>query len=468
MLQLNRHYATARFGEFLPPRDAYTIEQEALMLRKPNRTVFGITSTFLIAISAVPIGLAQTKGKIPASNVSINATSRTVTTSNFAVTWNTGVDTEAITSLSWMGGSNLTRTLELDTCGNAGDVEYFGNAWAPPAPQSGGLILVGGGTITPPGTTAWVGQLLASGTVQVTINSNSTNCPPSSAGINVQTTYRFFDPRNSGANWFEIQRVFDFSATAFAYDFRPYITRLGLNDGYTEVLYPSTGGVLAAMNVSDCGAGCTGPVSVPNAAPLSPAWASSQGWFAINNPTTQQGVVVRRAQSADPQGNAIGAQLWIDWDAGSNANASSFLLMNPTAGFTGGLVTEVETLCFYNSAIWTPSLKPPLPCINAPVTLSPSILTFAGQSVGVASAPKAATIRNTGTVAVTIGGILASGDFGQSNNCPASLAATATCIIAVVFKPSATGIRSGSVSIVDVVANSPQTLSLAGLGLTAP
>jgi hypothetical protein len=86
--------------------------------------------------------------------------------------------------------------------------------------------------------------------VQVAINSNSTNCPPSSAGINVQTTYRFFDPRNSAANWFEVQRVFDFSEATFANDFRPYITRLLLSPGYTEVLYPAPGRVLVVANVS--------------------------------------------------------------------------------------------------------------------------------------------------------------------------------------------------------------------------
>ncbi|MGA2738679.1 MAG: hypothetical protein ABSG65_14680 [Bryobacteraceae bacterium] len=60
----------------------------------------------------------------------------------------------SIASLIWMGGSNLTNTYEMDTCGHAGpdggNVQYFGNAWAPPDPQSGGLVLVGGGTITPP------------------------------------------------------------------------------------------------------------------------------------------------------------------------------------------------------------------------------------------------------------------------------------------------------------------------------
>ena len=309
---------------------------------------------------------------------------------------------------------------------------------------------------------------MAPGMVQVTINSNSTNCPPTSAGINVQTTYRFFDPGNSGVNWFAVQRVFDFTATTFAHDLRPYIARLSLDAGYTEVLYPSTGGALAVMNVSGCPFGCTGPVSAPGAAPLSPVWASAAGWFAVHNPSTQQGVVVKRIQSADFQGNAIEAQLWIDWDGQVNTNASSVLLLSPNEGFAAGLVTEVETFCFYNSTIWTPSLIPPVGCLNAPVTLFPGSLTFDGQAVGATSAPKAAILRNIGPTAVTIAGIVSSGDFAQANDCPKSMAAGAVCTIAVVFKPSAAGIRSGAVSIVDVLRNSPQTLSLAGLGLAAP
>jgi hypothetical protein len=409
------------------------------------------------AISAAQIAFAQ---------VTINPTTRTVTTSNFTVTWNTGVDTEAITALDWLGGPNVTGTSDLDTCGV---VQYFGNAWAPPDPESGGFVLVGGGTVTPAGTVAWSGQLLPTGTAQVTLNSNSTNCPPSSAGINVQTTYRFLDPTGSAVSWFEVQRVFDFTSTTFSHDFRPYLPRLLLDSSYTEVLYPSTGGTLAVIDATSCPHGCTGPVSAPGASALSPAWASAEGWFAMHNPTTLQGVVVRRIQSADPQGTAIAAQLWIDYDGGStNTNASSFLLMNPAAGFTGGLVTEAETLCFYNSTIWTPSLIPPVGCLNAPITLAPASLTFPGQSVGVTGSPRVTTVRNIGTVAVTIAGITATGDFIQDNDCPASLPAGTTCTIDVVFKPSATGIRSGSVSIFDEVKNSPLILSLAGLGLATP
>jgi hypothetical protein len=423
----------------------------------------------LIAILAAPAAWAQ-PAAVP--NLSIDPTTRTVTTSNFAVTWNTGADTEAITALNWMGGSNMTMTYELDTCGNAGpdggNVQYFGNGWAPPDPQSGGLVLVGGGTVTPPGTVAWSGQIVPSVAAQVTVNSNSTNCPPSSAGIDVQTTYRFFDPDNSGVNWFGVQRVFDFTAAAFAHDLRPYIARLNMDAGYTEVLYPSPGRELVVMNASNCPYGCTGPVSAPGAAPLSPPWDSTQGWFAIHNSKTLQGVVVKRVPSADPQGGAIAAQLWIDDDGPSGGyytNASSFLLLGPAAGFTGGLVTEAEVLCFYNSAIWTPSLVPPLGCSTPSVILSPWTLTFAGQSVGAASAPESATVTNIGPEAVRIGSVVASGDFTQTNDCPESLAARTSCTITVTFKPWAAGIRSGSVSIVDLLKDSPQALVLAGLGL---
>ncbi len=297
----------------------------------------------------------------------INPTNRTVTTSNFFVAWNTGKDVEAITTLKWAGGQNMTGSGALDTCGPEfpGAVEYMGNSYAPPDPESGGLVLVGGGTTTPPGTTAWSGQSLPSGTDQVTINSSSTGCRPSSAGINVKTIYSFFNPADPSTTWFGVQRAFDFTATTFAHNFRPYMPRLSLGEGFTQVLYPTTSGTLATMSVYDCGGGCTGPVVAGNAAPLNPLWDATRGWFAIHNPGTLQGVVVKRNPSADPQGKPITAQLWVDNDALSSTNASSFLLMSPTGGFKAGLVTEVETLCFYDSSIWTPSLTPPAACSSS-------------------------------------------------------------------------------------------------------
>ena len=59
------------------------------------------------------------------------------------------------------------------------------------------------------------------------------------------------------------------------------------------------------------------------------------------------------------------------------------------------------------------------------------------------------------------------GDFSQTNNCPASLGASANCLVNVVFQPTASGTRAASISISDDAADSPQSVTLTGAG-TAP
>jgi len=98
------------------------------------------------------------------------------------------------------------------------------------------------------------------------------------------------------------------------------------------------------------------------------------------------------------------------------------------------------------------------------VTLSPTSLTFPGQSVGTASAIQTVTMSNTGSTLLTITSIVTTGDFSQTNNCPPSLAVGANCTISVVFTPTAAGSRSGTLTITDSAANSPQTVTLGGGG----
>jgi hypothetical protein len=109
------------------------------------------------------------------------------------------------------------------------------------------------------------------------------------------------------------------------------------------------------------------------------------------------------------------------------------------------------------------------------VGLSQASLTFGGQLLTTTSAPQTVTLTNTGTSALTINSIAASGDFAQTNNCPlspATLAAAGNCTISVTFAPTAVGPRAGTLTIMDNAANSPQTVALTGTGwdftLTAP
>ena len=98
------------------------------------------------------------------------------------------------------------------------------------------------------------------------------------------------------------------------------------------------------------------------------------------------------------------------------------------------------------------------------VQLSTTSLSFPSQTVNVTSATQPVTLTNTGNVALTISQITPSGDFGETNNCPASLAANANCTISVTFTPTATGTRTGTITINDDAADSPQTVNLTGTG----
>ncbi|HEY6272419.1 MAG TPA: choice-of-anchor D domain-containing protein [Terriglobales bacterium] len=98
------------------------------------------------------------------------------------------------------------------------------------------------------------------------------------------------------------------------------------------------------------------------------------------------------------------------------------------------------------------------------VTLSPSSLTFATQLVGTPSGSKTVTLNNTGNGSLAITNISATGDFSQTNTCGSSVAAGASCSIAVTFTPTTTGTRTGTVSITDNAPGSPQTVALTGIG----
>ncbi len=292
--------------------------------------------------------------EIVSATVTING--RTVSTSTFRIVWNPGTDVEGITELHWKGGQNLTDFFAVGSCNN-GDVEYFGNAWAPPDPAAGGAVLVGGGSKG--GVWLWSHGIEGkSGTVLM--QSTSKGCAPSSAGVVVTTTYSF-DDTSANKDQFAVQRQFSFGQKPFDHDFRPYMPRFSLALGFSEVLYPAIGGELASMDARNCPYGCTGPFPAQGAAPLDAQWDSSQQWYAIHNPATGQGVVVMRKRALGADGALIPSQLWIDWDGGSNTNSSSFLLMKPAGGFSGNTI-ENETFCFYDQNSWTPSMTPPPGC----------------------------------------------------------------------------------------------------------
>ena len=104
------------------------------------------------------------------------------------------------------------------------------------------------------------------------------------------------------------------------------------------------------------------------------------------------------------------------------------------------------------------------------VTIAPTSLSFANQAVGAVSSPQNVTITNTGNATLNITKISTTGDYSETDTCAAvlnTLAVGQSCSVSVTFAPTASGTRSGSLSIADNATGSPQTVSLTGNGTAA-
>jgi hypothetical protein len=97
------------------------------------------------------------------------------------------------------------------------------------------------------------------------------------------------------------------------------------------------------------------------------------------------------------------------------------------------------------------------------IVLTPLSLTFAATIVNQTSAAQIITVANTGGSAATLQTPVITGDFSISaNTCTATLAASTACSIAIVFTPTASGARTGTLSVTDSAGT--QTAQLTGTG----
>ncbi len=100
-------------------------------------------------------------------------------------------------------------------------------------------------------------------------------------------------------------------------------------------------------------------------------------------------------------------------------------------------------------------------------TLSGSSIDFGAVTQGAASAQQPLTLSNSGNASLAISSIAATGDFAETNNCGTVLAISASCQIQVVFTPTATGVRSGTLTLVDNAPGAPQSITLQGAGVAS-
>jgi hypothetical protein len=105
--------------------------------------------------------------------------------------------------------------------------------------------------------------------------------------------------------------------------------------------------------------------------------------------------------------------------------------------------------------------------IDTTVQLSTTSLSFGNQLRNTTSAPQTVKLMNTSSSIALSGisiSITGSNDFTQTNNCPATLAAKASCTITATFTPAYAESFSATISIADSDGTSPQQVALSGTG----
>lgn len=100
-------------------------------------------------------------------------------------------------------------------------------------------------------------------------------------------------------------------------------------------------------------------------------------------------------------------------------------------------------------------------------TVSPASLDFGNQQAQTVSAPSTVTVTVSGALDLNVTNTSVTGDFNLgANTCTGSIAAGATCTVAVSFAPSTTGLRTGTLTIFANVPEGSITVPLNGTGTT--
>lgn len=106
-----------------------------------------------------------------------------------------------------------------------------------------------------------------------------------------------------------------------------------------------------------------------------------------------------------------------------------------------------------------------IPAATAGSATAPVNLMFGSQILGTTSSGQALIIQNTGTSALAISNPVTTGDFATTGNC-ATIPAGTNCTLTVTFTPSATGNRTGTVTLSENAGGNTgtQTIQVSGWG----
>lgn len=146
------------------------------------------------------------------------------------------------------------------------------------------------------------------------------------------------------------------------------------------------------------------------------------------------------------------------------------LLAGAALPVSGASSTGLLRAGTYGRGVWQIPLLVTTSVVAQPaMTLAPTALTFASQQVSTASAAQTITVTSTGTGPLSISTLSITGDFTESDSCAGqTLAVNATCTVSIRFGPTATGARTGLLTVYANVSGGQATVALNGTATSAP
>lgn len=274
----------------------------------------------------------------------------------------------------------------------------------------------------------------SSGNAYVTGNTNSTNFPTVSP---IQSTL-------GGTQNAFLSKL---NAAGSAFTFSTYLGGSGIDSG-NAIAVSSSGGAIVTGGTTSSNFPILSPIQATLGGTQNAFVADIQANASVFNYSTYlggTGIDLGNGIAVDSSGNAYVAGQAESNDFPITAGTSQSAL----GGLGDAFVAEIGGF-------------------NVPdVLLNPSSLTFASQAVGTPSNPQTVTLRNVGSGALTITSMVPSGDFAQTNTCGSTVAPGTSCKINVTFTPTATGLRSGAITLNDNAAGTPHVVTLSGTGSLA-
>ncbi len=148
-------------------------------------------------------------------------------------------------------------------------------------------------------------------------------------------------------------------------------------------------------------------------------------------------------------------------DTTASASVPYFYRVAATKLFNNPVMETALTNILYSA--WSNSVQAPI--ANVPsATVNPGSLTFGITPLNQSSGTQIVTVGNTGNANLSVTGLTVAGNFNQTNTC-SSVKPGSTCTINVAFRPTAAGLRTGSVTF---NTNDPQhgtiVVQLSGMG----